>query len=95
MFAVTDFCQSPLKRSLVQQTIPNCPSSVYLSEVAGSCKAWPTATTLGAAVICILHLALVQRQVLGIPQHKQRHISVDATAVDDALKLPSVTGLYA
>ena len=35
---------------------PNCPSSVYLSEVAGSCKAWPTATTLGAAVICILHL---------------------------------------
>uniref|UniRef100_A0A453E4K9 Uncharacterized protein n=1 Tax=Aegilops tauschii subsp. strangulata TaxID=200361 RepID=A0A453E4K9_AEGTS len=35
---------------------PNCPSSVYLSEVAGSCKAWPTATTLGAAVLCILRL---------------------------------------
>ncbi|XBH66048.1 hypothetical protein VPH35_119520 [Triticum aestivum] len=35
--------------------------------------------------------ALVQRQVLGIPQHKQRQMSVDATAVDDALKLSSVT----
>uniref|UniRef100_A0A453E4R1 Uncharacterized protein n=1 Tax=Aegilops tauschii subsp. strangulata TaxID=200361 RepID=A0A453E4R1_AEGTS len=33
----------------------------------------------------------LQRQVLGIPQHKQRQISVNATAVDDALKLSSVT----
>uniref|UniRef100_A0A8R7U1I2 Uncharacterized protein n=1 Tax=Triticum urartu TaxID=4572 RepID=A0A8R7U1I2_TRIUA len=44
---------------------PNCPSSVYLSEVAGSCKAWPTATTLGAAVICILHLGLRWRISFG------------------------------
>ncbi|XP_048545335.1 uncharacterized protein LOC125524303 [Triticum urartu] len=44
---------------------PNCPSSVYLSEVAGSCKAWPTATTLGAVVLCILHLGLRWRISFG------------------------------
>ncbi|EMS67116.1 hypothetical protein TRIUR3_08824 [Triticum urartu] len=35
---------------------------------------------------------LVQSQVLGISQRKRRQISVNATPVDNALKLPSVTG---
>uniref|UniRef100_A0A8R7U335 Uncharacterized protein n=1 Tax=Triticum urartu TaxID=4572 RepID=A0A8R7U335_TRIUA len=34
MFAVTDFCQSPLKRSLVQQTIVSQRSSGFMQGLA-------------------------------------------------------------
>uniref|UniRef100_A0A453E4M2 Uncharacterized protein n=1 Tax=Aegilops tauschii subsp. strangulata TaxID=200361 RepID=A0A453E4M2_AEGTS len=97
MFAVTDFCQSPLKRSLVQQTIGFMQGLADGNDFRG-CRALHTSSRLCNYGVVIPRAPLedqlwfrLQRQVLGIPQHKQRQISVNATAVDDALKLSSVT----